>query len=143
MAIANLQNTLLFYAEEKARLELNISKNQAIKSLALASQGDVNLLSLAEQRSLRREYKEMYEASPELQEKYNDYTEIVEFEEELDRITAKYQDELAELVAWETAVDAQITTDSAELEEVNAYLESLKSSLSSNIQEDFNFGLGS
>lgn len=141
MAIANLQNTLLFYAEEKARLELNISKNQAIKSLALASQGDVNLLSLAEQRSLRREYKEMYEASPELQEKYNDYTEIVEFEEELDRITAKYQDELAELVAWETAVDAQITTDSAELEEVKAYTESIKSMLTTNIQEDFNYGL--
>ena len=29
------------------------------------------------------------------------------------------------------------------LEEVNAYMESLKSSLSSNIQEDFNFGLNS
>lgn len=141
MAIANLQNTLLFYTEEKARLELNISKNQAIKQLALATQGDVNLLSLAEQRSLRREFKEIYEDSPELQEKYSDYTEIAEFEEELARITAKYEDELADLVAWETAVDAQITTDSAELEEVKAYTESIKSMLTTNIQEDFNYGL--
>ena len=46
-----------------------------------------------------------------------------------------------ELTAWETQVDAQITTDSAELEEVNAYMESLKSMLSSNIQEDFNYSL--
>ena len=48
-----------------------------------------------------------------------------------------------ELSTWETQLDAQITTASAELEEINAYTESMKSMLSSNIQEDFNYGLGS
>ena len=66
---------------------------------------------------------------------------IADFEAELDKLTAKYQDEFDQLTAWETNIDTQITTDSAELEEVNAYMESLKSMLSSNIQEDFNYGL--
>ena len=43
--------------------------------------------------------------------------------------------------SWETEIDAQITTNSAELEEVKVYLESYKQMLSSNVQEDFNFGL--
>ena len=79
----------------------------------------------------------------ELQEEYLDYTEIPDFEDEIDKLTAQYQDQFNELTAWETAIDSQITTDSAELEEVNAYMESMKSMLSSNIQEDFNYGLNS
>ena len=78
---------------------------------------------------------------PALQEKYTDYTEMPDFEAELDKLTAKYQDEFDQLTAWETNIDTQITTDSAELEEVNAYMESIKSMLSSNIQEDFNYSL--
>ena len=88
-------------------------------------------------------FKNLYENDPELQAKYKSYTEIEEFEEEIDKIVAKYQDELDQLTAWETSIDAQITTDSAEIEEVKAYMDTLKSMLSSNIQEDFNFGLGS
>ena len=64
-----------------------------------------------------------------------------DFEIELDKLTAKYQDEFDALTAWETAIDAQITTASTELEEVNAYMESIKSMLTSNIQDDFNYGL--
>ena len=86
-------------------------------------------------------FKNLYEGDEALQEQYLDYTEIPDFEEEIDRITAKFQDQLDELTAWETAIDAQITTNSAELEEVEAYMSSYKEMLSSNIQEDYNFGL--
>ena len=120
---------------------LKLSQLQNQKSLATYSQADVQSLKNAESRNIRNLYKQQYENSPELQEKYKNYTEIPDFEDEIDKITAKYQDQLDELTAWETQIDAQITTDSAELEEVNAYLESLKSMLSSNIQEDFNYGL--
>ena len=51
-----------------------------------------------------------------------------------------FQENLDDLTAWETAIDAHITTNSAELEEINAYIESYKSMLSTNIQEDFNYG---
>ena len=68
--------------------------------------------------------------------------EVVESSaEEIDKITAKFEQQLEELNAWETVIDAQITTNSAELEEINAYLESYRSMLSSNVQEDFDFGL--
>ena len=56
-------------------------------------------------------------------------------------MSAEFQDQLDALTAWETEIDSQITTNSAELEEVNAYIESYKQMLTSNIQEDFNFGL--
>ena len=104
-------------------------------------QADAQSLKSAETNALRRHYKEIFEGDETLQEQYTDYTEMPDFEAEIDKLTAKYQDQFDELTAWETAIDAQITTASAELEEVNAYMESIKSMLSSNIQEDFNYGL--
>ena len=141
MAIANLNETLMSYKLRRNQLNLEITELQNRKSLATYSQADVQSLKNAESRATRNLYKQQYENSPELQEKYKDYTEIPDFEDEIDKITAKYQDQLDELTAWETQIDAQVTTDSAELEEVNAYMESIKSMLSSNIQEDFNYGL--
>ena len=141
MAIANLHESIQLYKLRKNFLNLEISQLQSQKSLATYSQADVQSLRSAETRSIRNHFKEIFDNDPSLQEKYTDYTEIPDFEAEIDKITAKYQDQLDELTAWETAIDAQITTDSAELEEVNAYLESYKSMLTSNIQEDFNFGL--
>ena len=141
MAIANLHETLLSYKLRRNQLNLEITEWQAQKTLASYSQGDVKSLKNSETRSVREYYKEMFEGDADLQELYTDYTEIPDFEEEMDKLTAKFQEQFDQLTAWETAVDAQITTASAELEEVNAYMESAKSMLSSNIQEDFNYGL--
>ena len=98
-------------------------------------------LQNARKGELRDEYKTLFENDPELQVKYTDYTEIPEFEKEMEAITAEIQAQLDELTNWETDLDSQITTNSTELEEINAYMDSIKSMLSSNIQEDFNFGL--
>ncbi len=141
MAVANLHETLLNYKLRRNQLNLEITSLQSQKTLASYSQGDVQSLQNAETRSIREYYKEMFDGDASLQELYTDYTEIPDFEEEMDRLTAKFQEEFDQLTAWETAIDAQITTASAELEEVNAYMESIKSMLSSNIQEDFNYGL--
>ena len=141
MAVANLHETVLMYKVRKAELTNEISELQTQKRLATYSQADVQSLLSSEKHSVRDYFKALYEGDTELQEKYLDYTQIPDFEEAIDRITAEFQDQLDELAAWETALDAQITTDSAELEEVNAYLESMKSMEQSNIQEDFNYGL--
>ena len=141
MAVANLHETLLNYKLRRNQLNLEITSLQSQKTLASYSQGDVQSLKNSETRSIREYYKEMFDGDASLQELYTDYTEIPDFEEEMDRLTAKFQEEFDQLTAWETAIDAQITTASAELEEVNAYMESIKSMLSSNIQEDFNYGL--
>ena len=141
MAIANLHETLLSYKLRRNALNLEITELQNKKSLATYSQADAQSLKNAESHSVRDYFKTLFEEDESLQGKYTDYTEIPEFEEEIDKITAKYQEEFEELTAWETVVDAQITTASAELEEVNAYMESLQSMLSSNIQEDFDYSL--
>jgi dynactin complex subunit len=141
MAIANLHETIQSSILRKAQLQIEISELQARKTLATYSQADLQSLLSSEKHSVRDYFKAMYENDPELQAEYLDYTQIPDFEEAIDKITAEFQDQLDELTTWETAIDAQITTNSAELEEINAYLESYKSMLSSNIQEDFNFGL--
>jgi len=141
MAIANLHETLLSYTLRKNQLNLEISQLQSQKQLALYSQADFSHIQAQEEQELRDFYKALYEGDADYQGKYKDYTQIPEFEAELNKIAAKYQDEMDQIAVWENQLDAQIATNSAEMEEVNAYMESIKSMLSSNIQEDFKFGL--
>lgn len=141
MAIANLHETLLAYTMRKNQLNLEITQLQSEKTLVMRSQGDVQALNNARKSELRSEFKELFENDEELQVKYSDYTEIPEFEEQMNIIEAEIQAQLDDLTNWETELDAQITVNSTELEEINAYMESIKSMLSSNIQEDFNYGL--
>jgi len=141
MAIANLHETLLSYTLRKNYLNVEITNLQSRKTLAAYSQADSSSFKAQDEEELRRYFKALYDGDEEYKCKYTDYTQIPDFEEEMDKIAARYNDELADLTAWETALDAQITTDSAEIEEINAYMESIKSMLSSNIQGDFNYGL--
>lgn len=141
MAIANLHETLLSYTMRKNQLNLEITQLQSQKTLVMRSQGDYQELKNARKSELRNEFKELFENDPELQVKYSDYTEIPEFEEQMSIIEAEIQAQLDDLTNWETELDAQITTNSTEIEEINAYMDFVKSTLSSNIQEDFNFGL--
>ncbi len=141
MAIANLHETLLSYTMRKNQLNLEITQLQSQKTLVMRSQGDVQELQNARKSELRNEFKELFENDEELQVKYTDYTEIPEFEEQMNIIEAEIRAQLDDLTNWETELDAQITTNSTELEEINAYMDSIKSMLSSNVQEDFNFGL--
>ena len=143
MAIANLHETLLSYALRKSQINLEISQLQSQKSLAIYSQSDASSIKAQDEHEVREFYKALYNGDTDYQGKYKDYTQIPDFEAEMDKIAAKYQDEMDQLAAWENELNAQITTYSTELEEVNAYMESVKSMLSSNIQEDFNYGLNS
>ena len=86
-------------------------------------------------------FKNLFETNENDYEDYEHYTEIPEYEEEIDRITAMFQEQLDELTAWETILDSQITTADSELKEVEAFLNSYKTMLTSNIQNDFDFGL--
>ena len=139
MAIANLHETLLSYTMRKNEIQVEISNLQSIKNLAVYKQADRTSIKAQDEESVRAYFRELYDENPDYQELYVDYTQIPSFEEEMDKIAAQYSDEIAELTAWETQLDAQITTNSAELEEINAYTESIKSMLQSNIQDDFNY----
>ncbi|MCM1004437.1 MAG: hypothetical protein NC408_08865 [Candidatus Gastranaerophilales bacterium] len=141
MAIANLHETWLTYKQRVNTLNLEISNLQTQKTLATYSQADLQALLSSEKHSVRDYFKELWESDKELGEKYIDYTKIPDFEEAIDKIVAQYQDQLDEMAAWETALDTQITTNDTEKAECEAYMESITQMLSTNIQEDFNFGL--
>ena len=143
MAIANLHERIQASILRRNQLNLELTELQTQKSLAVYSQADVQSLLSSEKHAVRDYFKGLYEDDEALQESYLNYTEIPDFEEQIDKIVAEFQEQLDELTAWETTIDAQITTNSAELQEENAYYDSLKSMLTSNIQEDFNFGLNS
>ena len=141
MAEANLHEVIQSSIIRRNQLNYEITLLQAQKSLATYSQADAQSLLSADKHSVRDYFKSLFENDEALQEQYLDYTEIPDFEEQIDRITAEFQENLDNLTAWETSIDQQITTNSAELEEINAYIESYKSMLSTNIQDDFNYGL--
>ena len=144
MAIANLQETIQSSILRRNQLNLEITQLQSQKTLGVYSQADVQSLLSSEKHSVRDYFKTfkqedgtyLYDGKT-----YLNYTEIEDFEAEIDKITAKFQEQLDELTAWETIIDSQITTKDTELKEIEAFMESHKNMLSSNIQEDFKFGL--
>ena len=143
MAIANLHETLLAYTLRKKQITVDLAHYQGQKALAAAKTADANSILAAEKADIRDYFKYMYNNDCELQEAYIDYTEIPDFEDAIDKVVAEITDELDAIAAWETQIDNQITTESAELLDINAYMESFKTMLSANIQEDFNHGLNS
>ena len=126
----------------RAQLQLDISLLQNQKSAAMFEQGEVQSLMASEKSAIRDKFKKLFEETPEYQDRYLDYTEIPEFEAELDKVLAKYNEQLEELAAWETLLSNQITVKDTELQELNAYIDSYKEMLKSNIKDDFDFGLG-
>ena len=142
MAIANLHETIQASIARKAQLQLEIGLLQSQKSAAMFEQGDIQTLMACEKNAVREKFRKLFEETPEYQEQYLDYTEIPDFEAELDKVLAKNNEQLEELAAWETIISNQITVKSTEVEELDAYLKSYKEMLSTNIKDDFEFGLG-
>ena len=142
MAIANLHEIIQASIVRRAQLQLDISLLQNQKSAAMFSQGEVQSLMASEKSAIRDKFRKLFDETPELQEQYLDYTEMPEFEAELDKVLAKYNEQLEELSTWETLLSNQITVKDTELQELNAYIDSYKEMLKSNIKDDFDFGLG-
>ena len=141
MAISNITGELLTITAKINYLNDHILQLQSQKSLSLYSQQDLASLKLSEISEAKRYFKDLWQGDTDLQEDYTNYTEIPDFEEQIDIITAKYQEKMEELTAWETIIDQDITTSSGELEEAKVWRDSYKTMLTSNIQSDFAFGL--
>ena len=141
MAISNITGELLTITAKINYLNDHILNLQSQKSLSLYSQQDLASLKLSEISEAKRYFKDLWQGDTDLQEDYTSYTEIPDFEEQIDIITAKYQEKMEELTAWETIIDQDITTSSGTLEEAKVWRDSYKTMLTSNIQSDFAFGL--
>ena len=142
MAVATLHNLLLSYKIRLNQINLELSNLQGRKKIATAQSAEEQSILSWNKAELRNKYKDMFASDEELQELYTDYTDIPDFEEDLDRILAESTVRLDEISDWEEAINAQITTLSTEEEEIKAYMESVKSMEQSNIQEDYRYGLG-
>jgi len=141
MAVANLAESMYSTKLRIAELQQQIAERTMQKNLAIYSQGDLNAQLNTEKGYVRDYYKTLFEKDEGLQGLYTDYTEMPEFEDEIAKITAKFQDMIAELTAWETFINGEITTLSTELEEEKAFKASLEQMLTTTIQEDFSYGL--
>ena len=147
---ATLKETIESYIWRRNELNYQLTNYQTQKSLASYAQKDYVDLQNTEKRSLRDKYKDIWdsealaysnETGKDYKSVYVDYTELPEYEEEIDILTAKYEEYLSELTAWQTELENQIASASTELQEVNAYIDSFKSMQSSTIQEEYDFGL--
>ena len=141
MAVANLQEIILTSIMRKNALTADLITLSNQKRLATYSRADEDSLLNCAKAELRANFSEMFDQDESLQDLYDDYTEIPDYVEQMDILTAQYEEKMNELANWELDIDAQMTTDNTELAEINAYLESFKSMESANIQEDFNYGL--
>ncbi|MCQ2739173.1 MAG: hypothetical protein MJ237_02970 [bacterium] len=142
MAIANLHQTLLFCTTEKNDLLNEIEHLTTQKSFMLDVAANDSRLLTAEKSALNSKFRKIFENSEEYQEDYQSYTEIPEFEVALDKILAEITEHQQETAMAETVFDEQITTCDTEIKEIEAYEESFKSQLTSNISKDFNLSLG-
>ena len=142
MAIANLNETIMAYKLRRNNLQLQITDLQSQKRLATNEQLDFMQLTQAQKTEQKNKWKAEFEAGKDtIYADITDYTEIDEQEDAVDKIEADYEIYNAELTAWETDLDNQITTADTELTEVEAYIESYGEMLSNNISNDFNYGL--
>ncbi len=142
MAIANLNETLMAYKLRRNRLQLDITDYQSQKRLATNEQLDFMQLTEAQKSEQKNKWQAEFEAGKDtIYADIESYTEIDEYEDAIDKIEAEYEIYNAELTAWETDLDNQITTADTELTEVEAYIESYQEMLSNNISNDFNYGL--
>lgn len=150
MGIAVNSETIKFLKLRRNYLNLEISELENRKQVGVWSQADAVFEKNSKIDKAKRYFQNVYNKEygigtkhevKESKRDYISYEEMPDFEKEIDRITAEYQDYIDELSAWEDDIDAQITTDDAERQEVTAYLDSWKQMLSTNIQSDFSFGL--
>lgn len=141
MSEAILNETLLSYVQRRNSINVDITKYQNQKTLATAETSDLAEWKTAKYTALRTECKNIFSISYKNSTySYSDYTEIPEYTEEVEYIDCYYEAQVEDLTSWETQLDNQITTLSTELSEINAYMDSYKSMLSDNIQNDYSYG---
>ena len=101
MAIAATHCELLSLIREENYLNVEIMKTNNLKTLALYDAADVNSDLAAGKNRLRRIYKAEFEKHPELYTDCDSYTDIKAYEEELDMLTTKINQELEEINQYE------------------------------------------
>ena len=144
MAFVGKFDQLLFVQERLSQISLDVAKASSAETDAIANQKEVQRLKGCEERELREAYRAEYEDNiEEYDGKYSDYTELPDFENELQSISAIFDDQLEVYAYWENVNHTEVITSTAEQQRLKLDEERLQQELSSDIQNDMNYGSGS
>lgn len=141
MAIASLSEIIQSYIMRRNNISVDLTNYSSQKTLATAETSELAGWKNSRNSNLRVEYKKIFEETYKGSSTFVDYTELQEYKDQVQYVDSYYDAKTEDLTNWETQLDAQITTVNTELSEINAYIDSFKQTLSSNIKTDFNYGL--
>ena len=125
MAIANLQEMLLFYTKQEANINAKLSTNMMNNASATRAYAHKQMQY---NEKVQEYYYEYYEQDPDT---YYDLNELLENEHEL---------ELGRLESWEASLEAEKNELETQLNEVTTYKDNWTKLLSNNIKKDFTYG---
>ena len=126
MAIANLQEMLLFFAKQKNLINLNLSNVQM-------NQLSATRRSSESQQAYNQALQDLY-YDPDYGYGTNEYAQL------LLELQNDHEFELSALTAWESDLEAQKEQWETQLNEVTQYETNWQKLLSQNIKSDFTYG---
>jgi len=126
MAIANLQEKLLFFAKQKSQISLQLS--------------DVQMKQLSASKSVQTKQQEYNAKLSDLyyDEDYGYGTD--EYSEMLLELQNEHEFELASINSWESQLDIEKENLETQLNEIQNYESSWQKLLQTNIKNDFSYG---
>ena len=126
MSIANFQEKLLFFAQQKGRLSIRLSNIQMQQLSATRKSSEA-------QMAYNNKMQDLY-YDPDFGFGTEEYSEL------LVELQNDHEFEMASLTAWESQLEAQKETLETQLNEVTNYENSWQKLLAQNIKVEFTYG---
>ena len=126
MAIANLQEKMIFFTQQKSLLNTQLSNIQMQQMSATRKAG-------TSQMAYNQSLQELY-YDPDVGYGTEEYTEI------LIELQNDHEFEMASLTAWESQLEARKEATETQLNEITNYENSWQKLLAQNIKSDFTYG---
>ena len=126
MSIANLQEKLLFFTQQKSRLNMQLSNIQ-MQQLSATKK------STTSQMAYNQKLQDLY-YDPEIGYGTEDYADVLVV------LQNDHEFEMASLTAWESELEAQKETLETQINAVQNYENSWQKLLANNIKVEFRYG---
>ncbi len=126
MSVANLQEKLLFFTQQKSRINNQLSNIQ-MQQLSATRQ------SATSQMAYNAKLQDLY-YDPEIGYGTEEYTEV------LVELQNDHEFEMSSLTAWESELEAQKECFETQLNEVQNYENTWQKLLANNIKVEFSYG---
>ncbi len=126
MSIANLQEKLLFFTQQKSRLNMQLSNIQ-MQQLSATKK------STTSQMAYNQKLQDLY-YDPEIGYGTEDYADVLVV------LQNDHEFEMASLTAWESELEAQKETLETQINAVQNYENSWQKLLANNIKVEFSYG---